>query len=254
MEQNLREMFRSLAVSRPSAEVREHAGVSIICLRAAFQMFNAVFLSSPVANEAELQERISIGAAFMEARGLPWSLWICEDWLGAQVRRNVARICRRSALVLAAEMPGMTIERVAPPSRLLPELIMRRVETERDRRPFCQIGSSCFHVPLGWFEEVFDHRMRERSGFAAWVGFLNDEPVATAATVVSGGVIGLYNVAVLPGFQRRGYAEFAMRHAISRAKEQCGLDRVILQSTRQAQRLYNGLGFSAVTRIMVFTS
>lgn len=254
VEQNLREMFRALADRRPAAEVREGAGISIICLRAAFQMFNAVFLSAPVDDEMELQERINAGANFMQARGLLWSLWICEDWLAPAVRRKTLKLCARNGLHLASEMPGMMIERLTAPTRSLPELSMRRVESERDLRPFCEIGATCFHVPRGWFEEVFDHRMPQRRRFDAWTGYWSGEPVATAATVVSGGVIGLYNIAVLPGFQQRGFAEYAMRHAILQAKESCGLDRVILQSTRQAITLYNRLGFAAVTRFSVFTS
>ena len=55
-------------------------------------MFNAVFLSGPVENEAEFEARIAAGAQFMMARGLPWSLWICDEWLAPQVRRRCARI------------------------------------------------------------------------------------------------------------------------------------------------------------------
>jgi ribosomal protein S18 acetylase RimI-like enzyme len=254
VEQNLREMFRSLAEERGGAEVREAAGVTVVSLGAAFQMFNAVFLSAPVMSESEFQTRIAIGAQFMAARGLPWSLWVCEDWLAAPIRKRMAKICSASGLELASDMPGMAIERLKNPERAVPELSFARVTNEEHRRAFCGIGSVCFHVPSGWFDEVFDHRMIDRHAFEAWVAYLHGEPVATAATVTTGGVIGLYNVAVLPGYRKRGYAESVMRHAAGEARKQSGLDRLILQSTRQAIRMYQRLGFSPVTRILVFTS
>jgi ribosomal protein S18 acetylase RimI-like enzyme len=254
VEANLREMFRSLAECRERAEVKEAGGVWIANLSAAFQMFNAVFLSAPVSDEAELQARIAAGEQYMMARGLPWSLWICEEWLAGPVRRRCDKICARSGLQLASEMPGMAAERINRAERDLPGLEFRRVRNEQERRAFCGIGSVCFHVPHGWFEEIFDRRMKDRHNFEAWVGYLHGEPIATAATVTTGGVIGVYNVAVLPAYRHRGYAEAAMRHATAQAKDHTGLERVILQSTRQAVRMYELLGFSPVTRILVFTS
>jgi ribosomal protein S18 acetylase RimI-like enzyme len=254
VETNLREMFRSLAGCRERAEVKESQGIWIANLSAAFQMFNAVFLSSPVLDEAEFETRIAMGSQFMMARGLPWSFWICEEWLSPQVRRRCARICARSGLQLASEMPGMVAERLPRPERSLPRLDFRKVTSEHERQAFCSIGSVCFHVPPGWFSEIFDRRMKDRQDFEAWVGYLHGEPIATAATVTTGGVIGVYNVAVLPAHRRCGYAEAVMRHAAQQVHERTGLERVILQSTRQAIRMYERLGFSPVTRILVFTS
>jgi ribosomal protein S18 acetylase RimI-like enzyme len=254
VEANLREMFRCLADCRERAEVKEAQGVWIANLSAAFQMFNAVFLSAPVLDETEFQTRIAVGAQFMMARGLPWSLWVCEEWLAAPMRKRCAKICERSGLQLASEMPGMVAERIPRPERRLPGLDFRRVMNEHERLAFCSIGSVCFHVPPGWFDEIFDRRMKDRQNFEAWVGYLNGEPIATAATVTTAGVIGLYNVAVLPGYRHYGYAEAVMRHAAAQVQERTGLERVILQSTRQAIRMYERLGFSPVTRILVFTS
>jgi ribosomal protein S18 acetylase RimI-like enzyme len=254
VERNLREMFRSVSAIRPSACLYESNGVWIACLGVAFQMFNTVFLCEPVESEAEFRQRIAIGARFMAARGLPWSLWLCEDWLAPSLRRKAVKICEQNGLRLASEMPGMVTERMKPPIRPLPSFELVRVSSENHRQHFCGIGSTCFRVPRGWFEEVFDHAMTRRPDFEAYIGYLLGEPIATAATVTANGVIGVYNVAVLPGHQQQGYGEAVMRHAVHVASERTGLDRVILQSTRQALRLYERIGFFSVTRILVFTS
>ena len=77
---------------------------------------------------------------------------------------------------------------------------------------FCEIGSVCFHVPLTWFREVFDNdAVWDR--FVSFVGYVDDEPVSTTSIVSGAGVIGVYNVATLPGSQRRGFGEAVMRHS-----------------------------------------
>ena len=74
--------------------------------------------------------------------------------------------------------------------------------------------SKCFNVPLTWFCEVFEEES-VWSRFQAWVGYWNDEPVTSAAVVIGAGAAGVYNVATLPQWQRRGYGEAVMRHALA---------------------------------------
>ena len=69
VEFNLRESFRVLAEGRRSGDVLELPGLSIASLGAKFQMFNAAFLNAPVANAAELDERLrQASSAFPVAR------------------------------------------------------------------------------------------------------------------------------------------------------------------------------------------
>lgn len=259
LEANLRQSFRILAETRPRADIAELDGVSIASLGATFQMFNAAFLNRHVPAPDDLEERLNRARAFFLSRALPWSFWICEDWLDRAVRRVLVGICGRFGLRAAAEMPGMVADslresaRFSLKGRAMPALEMRRAETPRAMQDFRAIGSVCFHVPPAWFNEVFDDSMPSRE-FACWVGYRGDTPVATAATVVSDGVIGLYNVATTPFERGKGYAEAVTRHAIAAASRESGLTRVILQSTAQGERLYKRLGFREVSRVIVFNS
>lgn len=250
---NLRESFRVIAASRQGGEVRELRGVSIASAGVTFQMFNTAFLSSPVASEMELEQRILTAAVVYQARGLEWSFWVCEDWLESKPRRRSRKIFERLGLRHAVDLPGMIAEAVEPPVRPLPELEVRRVDGGCTRDAFCGIGSTCFHVPLPWFQEVFASRtVWER--FAAYVGYLDDEPVSTAAVVAGGGGVGVYNVATVPGRQRCGYGEAVMRHALAEARREYGTTRTILQSTPAGLRLYERMGFRAVTRVSVYST
>lgn len=250
---NLRESFRVIASSRQAGEVRELRGVSIASAGAAFQMFNTAFLSSPVASESELEQRIMAPAVHFQARGLDWSYWVCQDWLSSKPSRRARRVFERLGLRHAVDLPGMIAEPVAPPVKPLPELAIRRVDGGSTRDAFCGIGSTCFHVPLPWFEEVFASRtVWER--FAGYVGYVDDDPVSTAAVVASRDGVGVYNVATLPGRQRCGYGEAVMRHALAEARREHGMERAILQSTPAGLRLYERMGFRTVTRVSVYST
>src|SRR5262249_54007827 len=140
------------------------------------------------------------------------------------------------------------------PWRQFPRIEMQPVCDLASRRAFCEIGAVCFHVPLLWFEEVFDERMAERSEFVAWLAFLNGEPVATAATVVAADVVGVYNVGTPPAHRGKGIGEAIVRYAIDRASEKTGIRRTVLQSTSFGYELYRQMGYHKVGRVLVFTS
>jgi ribosomal protein S18 acetylase RimI-like enzyme len=250
---NLRESFRIIAGSRPPGEVRELRGVSIAAAGVTFQMFNAAFLSGPVATDAELSQRIMLPALHFDVRGLEWAFWVCEDWLESKVRRRSRQVFERHGLRHSVDLPGMVAEQVLPAIKPLPRVEMRRVCDSATRDAFCSIGSVCFHVPIAWFREVFDcDTVWER--FAAYVGYVNHEPVSTAAIVMGGGAIGVYNVATMPGRQRHGYGEALMRAALADTQQRSGIDKVILQSTPAGYRLYERMGFRTVTTVAVYSA
>ena len=250
---NLRESFRMIAASRAPGETRELPGVSIASAGVVFQMFNAAFLSAPVASEADLARRIMLPSVHFDARGLEWAYWVCEDWLEAGARRRSRHIFERHGLRHSVDLPGMVAERIRPPVKPLPKLEIRRVRDAATRDAFCAIGSVCFHVPLAWFREVFDSdSVWDR--FIGWVGYVDQEPVSTAATVMGDGAVGVYNVATMPEHQKRSYGETVMRHAVAEAQRRHGIERTILQSTPAGHRLYERMGFRTVTTIAVYAS
>ncbi len=251
--ENLRESFRVIAASRGPGELRELRGVSIAAAGVTFQMFNAAFLSGPVASEAELKQRIMLPSVHFDARGLEWAFWVCEDWLEPRARRRSREVFERHGLRHSTDLPGMVAERIEPPVKPLPRIDIRRVRNGSTQDAFCGIGSTCFHVPIAWFREVFDSAS-VWDKFASYVGFIDGEPVSTTALVIGGGAVGVYNVATLPGRQRCGYGEAVMRYALEDARREHGIERSILQSTPAGRRLYERMGYRAITKVAVYAT
>lgn len=250
---NLRESFRVIAASRGAGEVRELNGVSIAAAGVTFQMFNAAFLSETVTSEAELARRIMMASVHFNARGLEWAYWVCEDWIEPRARRRARQMFERHGLRHSVDLPGLVAERLLPPVRKLPYIDVRRVRAGSTASDFCGIGSACFHVPIPWFGQVFDSEsVWDR--FLSYVGYVEGEPISTAAVVVGSGALGVYNVATVPDRQCRGYGEAVMRHALEDARRLTGIERTILQSTPAGLKLYQRMGYRAVTRVGVYAT
>ncbi len=251
---NLRACFRALAAGREHAETRVTAGVEVLSLGVQFQMFNAAFLASPVESAADLQRRLATAQVHFSARGVEWSFWLCDGWLPPEVIPQAQRIFSRAGLTLATQMPGMITNALAECRRRLPDCIVREANGRSVLDDFRQVGANCFRVPQAWFDEVFDDLTSQRLPFRAWVGYVDGAPIATAASLVSGGAVGLYNVATLPRFRGRGYAEAVMRECLRREQASAEPLPVVLQSTTLGLQLYEQMGLRGVTRFRVWVS
>ncbi len=255
VERNLSHALCCFARAAPEGGIDRLPGVLLANAAVACPVFNAALLEGRVTVGGELERRVAAARFYYEARGLRWSFWLCHDLLPPALRGGLGEVFSRHGLGMAARCPGMTAAALPlSPGREVPGLSFRPVQDEETRTAFCRITAACFRVPLKTSTTIYAHPQAWRDGLEGWIGFLRGRPVASAATIVAAGAIGLYSVATLPEHQRRGIGEQITRHALAAAREQTGLERMVLQSTPQGVSLYRRLGFRDVARFTVFAS
>jgi len=255
VERNLRRLLECYALASGRGEIRRMPGVLIASANTATPVFNSAALTEPpVADPVELDRRLMIAKVFFEARGLAWCFWLCQELLEPGMRAKARAVFERRRMYLASECPGMMADRVASPERPLPPIECRRVAGPPERRDFCRITAESFRLPLEAALEIYEPERIWEAGFVADVAHLDGRAVGTVATMSAEGVIGVYSVATLPEFRGRGIGEAMVRHAVEQARAETGLERIVLQSSREGEPLYRRLGFRPVSRLAVFVS
>ena len=255
VERNLRRSLECYALATGRGTIRRLPGVLIASADSSTAVFNSAALTEPpVADPVELDRRLMIAKVFFEARGLAWCFWLCQELLEPGVRAKARAVFERRRLYLASECPGMLADRLAPPERPLPPVECRRVANAQERLHFCQITAESFRLPLEATREIYEPDRIWQTGFLAWVAHLGGRAVGTVATVSAEEAVGIYSVATLPEFRGRGIAEAMVRHAIQQAHRETGLERAVLESSRDGESLYWRLGFRPVTRFAIFVS
>lgn len=125
--ENMLEFFRHFARSHQGGEVADLDGISIASSGMAFYMFNAAFLSTPVLDAGgDLERRIDQAAGHLGRDRRHWAFWVAEDKLERSLIRKAKSAFHRRNLRFAYRHPGMINECLAPPSRPLPPLEIRR--------------------------------------------------------------------------------------------------------------------------------
>lgn len=90
----------------------------------------------------------------------------------------------------------------------------------------------------------FNHRMIEDDRFGAWLGYLENEPVAAAASMVEAGIVDVLMVATLPAARRKGIG-LAVTQAASRPE--LGLPAALISSD-DGRPVYERLGYVPILR------
>lgn len=76
------------------------------------------------------------------------------------------------------------------------------------------------------------------------MGYVNDQPVSISLGFISDGVMGIYNIATMPEFRRKGYGRLMTIDLILRGTK-AKVKGSTLQSSEMGKRVYEKLGFES---------
>jgi GNAT superfamily N-acetyltransferase len=250
---NLLQALQFFGRARADGEILDIAGASLIFCGLNYAAFNAAVQARPVeGDKAELTRLIRASATQFDSRNLRWTYWLCDDFLSRPLRQEAPSIFGRFGLRPLTEAPGMYAANLAPPHRPLPPIEVRPVADERTRAAFADIMSITFEIPHSVSAAVYGMERAWLGDFRGYVGYSNGQAVTTAASSVTGAVIGLYSVATLPQYRRLGFAEAIMRKVVEEARATHGIEHTVLQATPSGFSLYEQMGYRTVTKFRVY--
>lgn len=250
VEQNLRAAMRCYALIGNGSETRDYPGLTIASSGLDVPVFNSAMLTSDSSN---LDALITTADLHYRARKLGWTFWVCDDMVCANLRdRGMRTVFRSQGMSRIASPPGMYAEDIVARLRPPAPLTFARVATEQTRLEFAHIASIVFSLPFSTSKRIYGATGLWDSPSYGWVGYLAGKPVAIVTVVIASDAIGVYSLGTLPQYQRRGFGETLLRHAIEDARRRTGLQRSVLQSTQQGINLYLRLGYRVVTNFSIY--
>ncbi len=233
--------------ARPAGEIRDGPVHCLIYCGLNYAAFNAAVLHATlVPDAAHLMRLIEEARDFYEPRGVRWTYWLCDASLDPTLVRETPRIFRRYGMHVLTEAPGMVADRLDPGAPLVD---LRPVADAPTRVAFGRIIGTTFDIPSAVCTAIYQNERGWCGALYGYVGYVAGKPVTTAVIAEGGGVTGFYSVATLPAYRRKGYAEATMRQAL---QQRGGPARTVLQSTQAGLKLYEKMGYRAVTTFRVF--
>jgi GNAT superfamily N-acetyltransferase len=139
------------------------------------------------------------------------------------------------------DLPALLRHPLAPPPPAPDDLVIQPVDTQAQLAEYAGIGGD---------EQGIDRSVMTRiaatafatPGFRLLVGRWRGQAVATSLALVSGPLVGIYNVNVVPSARRRGFGAAMTWAAIDHGRGQ-GCRAAFLESTPMSHKLYERMGF-----------
>ena len=251
IDENLRCAMQFFGRASGSGTVEALDGAMAIFSGLDYGVFNIGLVTRRVM-DGDLEKQVAQLGRFFSKRTLRWSLWLCEDMLDTAVRRREKSIFSNCGMRPISHPPGMLAPALLPPVHPLAEIEMRPVADAATRSAFAEITSIAFEIPYTVAHAVYMRQQAWGGDYRGFVGFADGKPVSIVAIVAAAEAIGVYSLATVPGFRRRGYAEALLRAAASEVSRQTGFTQVLLQSTDAGYALYQRMGFRDATKYTVY--
>lgn len=242
VDANYWESFR-LMTDASGGDILEHDGVLAIATGAPVAMLNVAFVTQAL---REPRTALAQAVAFFDARRLPFVV---------RVREGIDMASEEAATDLGMPysdtVPGMALHPMPVPPPPPRDLEIRTVEDTETLSLFRRVLAEGFGMPLSISEKLVTAEWIGRDGLDLFVGLVGGVAVATSTLASTAPAAGVYNVATVDGFRRRGIGEAMTWHCLSRGQQR-GCSVGVLQSSSMGKPVYERMGFRTVAPYRTF--
>lgn len=197
------------------------------------ERFNLAVRTDPAHDPAAALNLVSNWYA---ARGGTFRLVIREP-----ADADLAAVARRVGFSVADREPSMLLETLPAEDEMPTGFRVRVAETAEEVDAYGRVDALALHeVTVGIARTV-----RGFPDFAMLLGELDGAPIATSMAVVTGDLVGVYNVHVRPEARSKGLGRAITAAAIEVGRQR-GARQASLQATEMGERLYHSMGFRTV--------
>jgi len=244
--ENMIHAFYAVCSMASGALISREGGIALIASGIPIRLFNQVLVEWPDATEAALTGAFETirdrGERFMVSlrAGTDDRFAPLMDALGLEAHPT-------------ERMPGMALHPLVSNARSVPheDAVIRRIEDEAGLEDHIQVVSGGFEIPEDLTRRFLGPATLEHPDIAVYVGYDDGIPVSAGLGFRTGPTIGVYNIATLPAFRRRGLGA-AMTRRIVEDGAASGCQVAILQSSEMGLSVYERLGFRTVVEYLPY--
>jgi len=224
-------------------------GVDLVFSGLPVAFFNIGVVTGRGLSASGLADSARHACGWAAAQAVPWLFITTRETLAEGVDATAAL----DGVGLAPMMPltGMIASTVAPVARVPDGLQIATPDDDTACSVMTAINSKAYAMDLGAANAVVGSSSFWQSHFPV-VAFSHGRPAACAAVMMVDGHRYVALVATDPELQRRGYADAAMRRALSDAAAVHGERPTVLHSTEAGRPVYERMGYRAIANHTVF--
>lgn len=204
-------------------------------------------------NESEIDNSLNFALNYFHQRQLP-ACW----WIGANSKpANLSEHLAKHGLKQVEEAAGMAMNlNELPENYLLPEgLEIKPVTNINEIEHYANIISTCWNPPdrntIEFYQQAAAIAVRPESPVRFYLGYLENQPIATGELFLGGGVAGIYGLVTLEKYRKMGIGTAMSLTVLSHGKS-LGYQTAILQGSEDGKNIYSRLGFKQFSDFFIY--
>lgn len=183
--------------------------------------------------------RIDRVLAHFETVRRPFSWWVGPEDLPVDLSALLEEAglhAAESELAMSLELHTLADVRVPEPLRI------ERVRTREQLADFARIAAPADPAAVAFYAQTAAAALTSDCPLRFYLGYADDQAVASSEVTLTGTIAGVYNVSTLPEHRRRGFGT-AMTAAPLLEARRDGATLAILQATPAGASIYRRIGF-----------
>ncbi|MCL1470799.1 GNAT family N-acetyltransferase [Argonema antarcticum] len=203
--------------------------------------------------ESEVDSRIDFALNYFQQRQLPIAWWIGPNSQPA----NLAEHLEKHGLKRVEQAAGMALDLnlLSENDLLFKDLNIRKATKLEHLEHYAHIIAACWNPPdpsvIKFYQQAAAIAFDSESPVLFYIGYLDNEPIATSELFLDAGVAGIYGVVTLEKYRKRGLGTAMTLTALCDAKKQ-GYQTATLQASEDGKNLYSRLGFKEYGHFYIY--
>ena len=237
------EAWRIFGRACPATKLLNAGGAEYIFTGLPIPFFNVVVVTGPEVSGAALDAAARGAMQWASDKNAPWLFVVTHETLEPGV--DAAATLDPCGLVPLLPLTGMLARQIPHDARVPAGLQLDVPEDDAGCRDIIDVNSAAYGMDLNASKPAFG-RGAFWADHVAVLGRDGGTPATSAAVLLSGGHRYVALVATQPAHQKRGFAEAAMRLALSVASEKFGERPTFLHATDAGRPIYTRMGYETV--------
>lgn len=216
-----------------TADIYQDGPMLLVSTGVKIAFFNVAFVREPVDDPVAF---VSRAKEFFDAKETPWRICVRMG-----VADDLGHAAMDAGLLSGSIMEGMTIDGFPPPPSA-PGLTVEIVEDLETLAIYGEVLADGFGMPIEISRNLLPPSILKDDMTSLLLARIDGRPAATSMLSVTEDIAGVYNVATLPDFRRRGLAAAVTAATLVEGAER-GCTIGALQPSEMGRPVYSKLGF-----------
>ena len=243
------EAWRLMCSAAPQPAILAGESMHFIFSGCPIAFFNVAVVTGRSISSDGMKSHAEQACSWSSDKGVPWLFIVTHEALEPEV--DPVAVLDGCGLAPVMSLTGMIADRVPPAAKIADGLQLTVPQDDDACSALLDVNGLAYGMDLEAGKELMGKRAFWEDHLPV-LGMADGRPACCAAVMMVDGYRYVALVATDPAYQRRGFADAAMRRALELSADVHGERPTVLHATEAGRPIYERMGYTAISTHTLF--